>query len=189
MNTFLYCPVARIPEFLPCSTSGDTVFAMMVDLGSLDPLVIRALKKVFKLLIQSSFWCRFSFGCPSYISSVRCLSFLPHAMGLTGNWRQIPWNGLCYALRLTQQEVCDILDWPQTVRGRFPLGHPLADAIVEHRLTTHQSLPTRLRHLACWNINSWRYPAQPSGDPKMRRVNRLLRKGPVLLQETRWCGG
>ena len=106
----------------------------------------------------------------------------------TGNWRQILWVDLC---RLTQQEVGDILNWPQLVRSRFPLGHPLADAIVEHRLTTHQSLPTRLRHLACWNtgINSWRCPAQPSGDPKMRRVKRLLRKGPVLLQETKWCGG
>ena len=78
MNTFLYCPVARTRGFLPCSMSGDTVLMMMVDLGSLDPLVIRALKKVFKLLIQSSFWCRFSFGCPGKMSAVS-VSLLPPA--------------------------------------------------------------------------------------------------------------
>ena len=168
--------------------SGDIVCVMMVDLGCLDHHVIRALKKVFKLLIQSSFWQRFSFGCPSYLSSVRCLSFLPHAMGLTGGWRQIRFNALCDALMLAEHELRNILDYPFSVRG-LPNGHWLADVIVEHRLTSHRSLPTRLRHLSCWNINSWRYPDQPSDDPKMRKVKRLLRKGPVLLQETKWCGG
>ena len=81
---------------------------------------------------------------------------------------------------LTEHELRDILECPFSVRGRFPTGHQLADVIVEHRLTSH---------LSCWNIDSWRYPDQPSGDPKMRKVKRLLRKGPVLLQETRWCGG
>ena len=163
--------------------SGDTVLAMMVDLGSLDPLVIRALKKVFKLLIQSSFWCRFSFGCPSYMSSVRCLSFLPHAMGLTGNWRRILWVDLCSALRLTQQEVCDILDWPQIVRSRFPPGHPLADAIVEHRLTTHQSLPTTF----------WRSQDEESQETTTERSsiatgNEVVRgAGGNLIAAFAWC--
>ena len=161
----------------------------MTELGSLDPMVIRAIKKVFKLLIQSSFWHRFSFGCPSYISAVRSLSFLPHVLGLVGGWRHVQINVLCHALQLSPQELDDIIDSPSSVRGRFPHGHPLADAIVEHRTTAHQSLPTRLRHLSCWNLNSWRFPAQPSDDGKMRKVKRLLRKGPVLLRETKWCGG
>ena len=147
------------------------------------------LSKSVQIASSVIFWHRFSFGCPSYISSVRCLSFLPHAMGLTGSWRHVRVNALSNALGLTVHDLHDILESPFSIRGRFPTGHWIAEVILEHRMSSHQCLPTRLRHLSCWNINSWRYPDRPSGDPKMRRVKRLPRKGPVLLQEARWCGG
>ena len=158
----------------------------MAELGCLSYHAIRALKNVFRLLIQSSFWRRFSFGCPSYLSSVRCLSFIPHVLGLDVGWRQVKFDQLCSAFGLQTRELLAILECPYSIRSRFPTGHQLGEAIISHRLDSHQSLPTRLRHLSCWNINSWRYPDRPSGDPKMRRVKRLLRKGPVLLQETKW---
>ena len=87
MNAFLCYLVARTPVFKPYLMSGAFICEMTAELGCLGPHAIRSLKKVFKVLLQSSFWHRFSFGCPSYISTVRCLSFLPHAMDCDGGWR------------------------------------------------------------------------------------------------------
>ena len=163
--------------FKPYLTSGAFICEMTADLGCLDPHAIRSLKKVFKVLLQSSFWHRFSFGCPSYISTVRCLSFLPHAMDCEGGWRQIRVSVLCQALGLTIQDLNAFCESPLSICARFPTGHWIAERALEHRLSSHQGLPTRLRHLSCWNINSWQYPKPPPGDNKMRWVRRLLRKG------------
>ena len=35
-------------------------------------------------------------------------------------------------------------------------------------------------------MNSWQIPKNSREDPKMRRVKKLLKSGPVLLQETKW---
>ena len=164
--------------------SGAFTYEMTANLGCLNPHAIRSLKKVFKVILQSTFWHRFSFGCPSYISSIRSLSFLPHALGCEGGWRQISVSFLCHALELTTQDLNAYCESPLSVRARYPTGHWIAERALEHRLSSHQGLPTRLRHLSCWNINSWQYPKPPQGDGKMRWVKRLVRKGPVLLQET-----
>ena len=87
MNTFLYYLVARTPASKPYLMSGAFACKMTVNLGCLNPHAIRSLKKVFKVILQSTFWHRFSFGCPSYISNIRSLSFLPHALGSEGGWR------------------------------------------------------------------------------------------------------
>ena len=100
MNTFLCYLVARTLVFKPYLTSGAFICEMTADLGCLDPHAMRSLKKVFKVLLQSSFWHRFLFGCP-----VRSLSFLPRAMGCEGGWRQIRVSVLCQALGLTMQDL------------------------------------------------------------------------------------
>ena len=180
---------SRIIPRIPLVIEWGTVRWIMADLGCRSYQVIRALKEVFRLIIQSSFWHRFSFGCPSYMSSVRCLSFLPHVLGLNVCWRQVNLEQLSQGLGIQLHELLTIIEWPHLVKNCFPVGHELGQRISTHRLNSHQGLPTRLRHLSCWNINSWRNPDRPSGDYKMRRVKRLLRKGPVLLQETRWSSG
>ena len=162
---------------------------MTANLGCLNPHAIRSLKKVFKVILQSTFWHRFSFGCPSYISTVLSLSFLPHAIGCEGGWGQISVSFLCHALELTTQDLNAYCESPLSICARYPTGHWIAERALEHRLSSHQGLPTRLRHLSRWNINSWQYPKPPQGDSKMRWAKRLVRKGPVLLQETKWNGG
>ena len=189
MNTFLYYLVARTLASKPYLMSGTFTYEMTANLGCLNPHAIRSLKKVFKVILQSTFWHRFSFGCPSYISSIRSLSFLPHALGCEGGWRQISVSFLRHALELTTQDLNAYCESPLSIRARYPTGHWIVERALEHRLSTHQGLPTRLRHLSCWNINSWQYPKPPQGDSKMRWVKRLVRKGPVLLQETKWTGG
>ena len=57
--------------------------------------------------------------------------------------------------------------------------------ILEYRKAIRQDLPFRLKRLHVWNVSGWTL-ATRAGDAKMRLVKRLLRTGPVLLQETRW---
>ena len=37
-----------------------------------------------------------------------------------------------------------------------------------------------------WNLDNWHTPKQPKRDVRMRRCKRLLAKGPICLQETKW---
>ena len=61
--------------------------------------------------------------------------------------------------------------------------------LLNYRLAVQQDLPTRLKHLYSWNLNSWSIPEPPLKDPKTRRCRRLLKTGPICLQETRWDNG
>ena len=57
--------------------------------------------------------------------------------------------------------------------------------ILVYRKEIRQDLPFRLKRLHVWNLSGWN-PSVKGSDAKMRLVKRLLRTGPVLLQETRW---
>ena len=50
----------------------------MMKLGQCDGATIKAIQKMFKFLIQSSYWDRFKHGCPAYLCAAKDLSFLPH---------------------------------------------------------------------------------------------------------------
>ena len=58
-------------------------------------------------------------------------------------------------------------------------------SILQYRHTIRQDLPFRLKRLHVWNVSGWT-PSQTGNDPKLRLIKRLLRTGPVSLQETRW---
>ena len=66
------------------------------------------------------------------------------------------------------------------------MEHSIGSSIIDFRENNNGSLPTRMRSLFSWNINSWR--TFDSNEYKLRRCKRLLRKGPVCLQETKWTG-
>ena len=61
----------------------------------------------------------------------------------------------------------------------------IGQCILEYRKAIRQDLPFRLKRLHVWNVSGWT-PTVKGGDAKMRLIKRLLRTGPVLLQETRW---
>ena len=58
-------------------------------------------------------------------------------------------------------------------------------ALLKYRVRMSQSIPTRLEAVYSWNMNSWSHPKSSRQDPKMRRIKKLLKSGPVLLQETK----
>ena len=79
-------------------------------------------------------------------------------------------------------QPCLINKW----NGPDRMEHPIGSSIIDFRINNNGSLPTRMRSLFSWNVNSWR--TFNSNEYKLRRCKRLLRKGPVCLQETKWTG-
>ena len=122
--------------------------------------------------------------CPSYLSKVRDLSILPRILQVDMPW----WNlNLEQIASLVQQ---DIEDCRQTLAHDMrTIGAPAMEEvgrnILQYRSTIKQDLPFRLKRLHVWNVSGWT-PSQTSNDPKLRLIKRLLRTGPVSLQETRW---
>ena len=57
--------------------------------------------------------------------------------------------------------------------------------ILQHRLNSILQVPASLKKLTTWNVTSWS-PRLPSNQNKNRFIAKLLRRGPVLLQETKW---
>jgi len=79
-------------------------------------------------------------------------------------------------------QPCLVNKW----NGPDRIEHPIGSSIIDFRIKNNGSLPTRMRSLFSWNLNSWR--TFDSNEYKLRRCKRLLRKGPVCLQETKWTG-
>ena len=68
----------------------------------------------------------------------------------------------------------------------YPWLRDVGDELLKYRIEVRQAIPTRLKSAFTWNMNSWKTPKSSREDPKMRRIKKLLRDGPVLLQETKW---
>ena len=66
-----------------------------------------------------------------------------------------------------------------------PVMETIGRSILQYRHTIRQDLPFRLKRLHVWNVSGWTQ-SQTGSDPKLRLIKRLLRTGPVSLQETRW---
>ena len=61
----------------------------------------------------------------------------------------------------------------------LPLG------ILEFRLNTEPNFPRSINRIYTWNLTRWT-PQYPSNKHKNNFISRALKKGPVLLQETKW---
>ena len=57
--------------------------------------------------------------------------------------------------------------------------------ILEFRLTTEPNFPRSINRIYTWNLTSWT-PQLTSNKQKNNFVRQALKKGPVLLQETKW---
>ena len=67
------------------------------------------------------------------------------------------------------------------------MEHSVGSAILDFRIHNNGcTLSTRMHSLFSWNVNSWR--TFDSNEYKLRRCKRLLRKGSICLQETKWTG-
>ena len=158
----------------------------MVSLGQCSACTTYSLKKTFSLLIKASFYHQYQYPCPVHLHKIKDLSFVPKLLNCGMQWKEVDIRSLMVLLRLDEDQLDQVIKNPQVICEVHPGGCEASHALLDYRLTIQQDLPTRLKHLYSWNLNSWRAPEQPVRDPKTRRSKRFLRTGPVCLQETKW---
>ena len=134
---------------------------------------INLYKKFFAYTIKDSFYRKFSFKCPQHLSRVRNLAFLPHLLQQSGHWKDITIDSI--ALKFPNQ----INDFENLVHNpsllfRNSAASSLGDSLLDYRLAHNLNVPSRLRQLYSWNLNSWKVITQP--EYKLRKVKKLLNK-------------
>ena len=156
-----------------------------------DHRVYSPLKLLFKAIIKRAFRVQFDFHCPRSLHTIRDLSFVPHLIGVNCYWKDIKIDRLFEYLAVPDNDQERVLRDPGAAIDAFPRLEEVGGILVNYRLQIRQAIPTRLKSIFSWNINSWSHPNCVRQDPKTRRCKKLLRSGPVLLQETKWqkCRG
>ena len=116
---------------------------------------------------------------------MRDLTFLPKLIGTRCLWRELQVSSVAELLSVTLTRFYALINNPQLLQAEQQECYAAGQKLVGYRLSAQQDLPTRLKHVYSWNLNSWKTPDPPNDDPKTRRCRRLLRTGPVCLQETK----
>lgn len=146
--------------------------------------LLYALRKLLTRCIQHAYIQENGTPCPSYLSRVRDLSILPKILQVTTAWWKL---SLQQAALLFHQDAEELYQQLSHDFQTLPTAtmQETGCYILDYRKAIRQDLPFRLKRLHTWNVSGWT-PTIKGGDAKLRLVKRLLRTGPVLLQETRW---
>ena len=158
-------------------------------LHSCSIVTIGLIRKLLVHVVRDAFYVRFGFRCPKHLHRIRDLSLLPHLLHTNRCWMDLHFSEIASLFEKEENDFEVCLHQPCLVNkwnGPDRMEHPIGSAIIDFRVSNNGSLPTRMRSLFSWNINSWR--TFDSNEYKLRRCKRLLRKGPVCLQETKWTG-
>ena len=147
--------------------------------------IVSSIKKVFLFLIKDAFYDRFKFSCPKHLLRIRDLCFLPHLLGLRTVRHDVSLLNLANAFGIPLNDLDLVLMRPMLLRPDEG-AHPLGARLLQYRLSNNGALPTRLKVLYSWNLNSW--SSTSPTDYKLRRCRRLLKSGPICIQETKWKG-
>ena len=147
--------------------------------------VIGLIKKMFTCLIKEAFRYRFKFQCPKYLCRVRDLSFLPHLLQCQMSWHEVTLTQLTLALDIPPNDLDLALMQPSRLQPEEGT-HPVGNRLLSYRLDNNGALPARMKCFYSWNLSSWISTA--TQDYRLRRCRRLLKRGPICLQETKWKG-
>ena len=152
----------------------------MSTLGSCETWVSRSIKRFFQLLLKDAFTTRFGYNGPRHTLLFRDLAFLPHVIQTDLPWRRIRLE----LVRSFLDRHC--LHAPHSLDRSSARSVDIGNALLNYRLSIQQTVPTRMKVLYSWNLDNWHAPKQPKRDVRMRKCKRLLAKGPICLQETKW---
>ena len=158
---------------------------MMTRLRQCSTEVIGRIKKMFTCLIKEAFRYRFKFQCPKYLCRVRDLTFLPHLLQYQMSWHEVTLTQLSHELNISPNDLDLALTQPGLLQPEEGT-HPVGERLLNHRLDNNGALPTRMKSFHSWNLSSWVSTA--TQDYRLRRCKRLLRSGPICIQETKWKG-
>ena len=152
-------------------------------------VTIGLIRKLLVHVVRDTFFVRFGYRCPKHLHQIRDLSLLLHLLHTNRCWMDLRFSEVASLFEkevndfeVCLYQLCLINRW----NGPDRMEHPVGSTIIDFRINNNGSLPTRMRSLFSWNVNSWR--TFNSNEYKLRRCKRLLRKGPVCLQETKWTG-
>ncbi len=145
------------------------------------------MRRFFCSLVKQAFLGQFGFHCPRNLYRIKDLSFLPHLMKSPIPWRHIHLSDIQEFLHLSLEQWESCLSAPELHVRFYDRLRIVGDDLSNYRIGVCQAVPTRLKVAFSWNMNSWRHPKSSREDPKLRRIKKLLKSGPVMLQETRWC--
>ena len=153
-------------------------------LRNLPAPLLRTMLKMLMRCVKTTYLYETGTPCPPYLSKIRDLSILPNILHVRTPWWKLTLQHVAALFHqgvdeFYQQLMCDSRTLPSLAVEEIGRG------ILEYRKAIRQDLPFRLKRLHVWNVSGWT-PAAKGGDAKMRLIKRLLRTGPVLVQETRW---
>ena len=140
----------------------------------------------FRSLLKQAFHTPFGFQCPRNLYHIRDLSFLPHLMRAPTPWRHIQIIDIQRFLSLSPEQWESCLLAPELHLSSQDRLREVGADLLNYCVNMCQTIPTRLKAVFAWNMNSCRHPKCSREDPKMRRIKKLLRSGPVMLQGTKW---
>ena len=158
----------------------------MSTLGSCDAWVGRSIKRFFQLLLKDAFTSRFGYSGPRHTLLFRDLAFLPHVIQTDLPWRRIRLELVRSFLDVDSRRWEHCLHAPHSLDRSSARLVDIGNALLNYRLSIQQTVPTRIKVLYSWNLDNWQAPKQPKRDVRMRKCKRLLAKGPICLQETKW---
>ena len=158
----------------------------MSTLGSCETWVSRSIKRVFQLLLKDAFISRFGYNGPRHTLLFRDLAFLPHVIQTDLPWRRIRLELVRSFLDIDSRRWGHCLHAPHSLDRSSARLVDIGNALLNYRLSIQQTVPTRMKVLYSWNLDNWHAPKQPKRDVRMRKCKRLLAKGPICLQETKW---
>ena len=159
---------------------------LMSTLGSCDAWVSRSIKRVFQLLLKDAFTSRFGYNGPRHTLLFRDLAFLPHVLQTDLPWRRIRLELVRSFLDIDSRRWGHCLSAPHSLDRSSARLVDIGNALLNYRISIQQTVPTRMKVLYSWNLDNWHAPKQPKRDVRMRKCKRLLAKGPICLQETKW---
>ena len=134
-----------------------------------DHRVYSPLKLLFKAIIKRAFVVQFDFHCPRSLHTIRDLSFVPHLIGVNCYWKDIKIDRLFEYLAVPDNDQERVLRDPGAAIDAFPRLEEVGGTLVNYRLQIRQAIPTRLKSIFSWNINSWSHPNCVRQDPKTEK--------------------
>ena len=156
---------------------------------------IRQRRRLYRLLslgIKEVHFQELGRRCPSHVHRITSLSILPRVFDtdcttrtltcqqLTEEW-ELPHSGILSDI-LRELILAKHADTPPVSWTSFMLT---CYRILEFRLNTEPNFPRSINRIYTWNLTRWT-PQYPSNKHKNNFISRALKKGPVLLQETKW---
>ena len=152
----------------------------------------RQLYRLLSLGIKEVHFQELSRRCPPRVHRITSLSILPRVFDTHCTTRTLTCHQLTEEWELPHSDtLSDILreltlakhaDIPSVSWTSFMLT---CYRILEFRLNTEPNFPRSINRIYTWNLTSWT-PQYPSNKHKNNFIRRALKKGPVLLQETKW---